>query len=157
MSLIIVVFLWSVGCLSAPALVVVVPSVVTLVAATMVVMGTITVELVHLVGSENTGQGVVAYFQVATVVTSVQMAEVADVDLIDPVILILGEAQLHGHIICCLASFHASLLAIHGCSRSNYRHHHYEGKHHLLHNRKLLKGSTFLFLVHSAKVGQKTD
>ena len=40
------------GCLSAPSLVVVVPSVVTLVATTMVVMGTITVELVHLMGSE---------------------------------------------------------------------------------------------------------
>lgn len=113
------------------------------VAVVMTIIGVITIEFVHLMGCQHLGKGFVAYLQVASVMTSVQPQEVVVVDIIHSVVLISGETQHHGHVICSLAGFHPSHIPAHGRSRGDYRHHHYEGKHHLFHNRQFFNGSTF--------------
>ena len=107
-------------------------------------VGAVAVELMQLTGCEHALQLTVACLQVAGIVAAVNLEEVADIDLVDPVVLVAGESQHGGHAVGCHTSLGIGLTAVHGVGRDGYRHHCYEGKHHLFHNRQFFSGSTFV-------------
>ena len=74
------------------------------------------VELMQLCGGEYTLQLTVAYVEITSVMTTVDLAEVTDVDLIYSVVLVTAKTYHHGQAIGCHTSFGVCLLTIHGCS-----------------------------------------
>ena len=68
--------------------------------------------------------------------------QVVQVDFVRGLILLVGEVQLVGHLVGEEQGLVAGLLVAHCTCRHRHGQHGYQGKHHLLHNRKYLIGLT---------------